>query len=79
MISKINAFLQEIAAALLSFLPDSPFKPFIDSIERAEWLHYLNWFVPVGTFVAIGTAWVAAIGVFYVYQMILRWAKVVAD
>ena len=79
MIAKINAFLQKIAAVLLSFLPDSPIAPIIDSIERAEWLGYINWFVPVGTFVAIGTAWITAIGVFYVYQMILRWAKAVGD
>lgn len=79
MIAKIKAFLQAVAAVLLSFLPDSPFKPFIDSVEKAEWLHYLNWFVPIGTFVSIGIAWVGAIVVFYTYQMILRWAKVVGD
>ena len=79
MIAKINAFLQKIAAVLLSFLPDSPLAPVIASIEQAEWLGYINWFVPVGTFVGIGTAWITAIGIFYIYQMILRWAKAVGD
>ena len=63
----------------MQFLPDSPFTAFIESIEETPWLGYLNWFVPVGTFVGIGTLWVAAIIVFYVYQMIFRWAKVVGD
>lgn len=79
MIAKIKAFLEQIAALLLSFLPDSPFKSFIESMEQAEWLGYLNWFVPVGNFIKIGMAWVAAIAIFYAYQMILRWAKAVGD
>lgn len=79
MIAKINAFLQSIAVAIMQFLPDSPFTGFIESLESVSWLGYLNWFVPVGTFVTIGTAWVAAIIVFYIYQMILRWSKVVGD
>ena len=79
MIAKINAFLKAIAAVVLSILPDSPFKPFIDKIQSFEWLGVLNWFIPVGTLVAIGTAWLAAIAVFYVYQIILRWAKVVGS
>ncbi|MEG1709927.1 MAG: hypothetical protein RRY04_01890 [Oscillospiraceae bacterium] len=79
MIAKINAFLSAIAASLLSFLPDSPFRPTIDKLADVEWLGYLNWFVPVGTLFSIGTVWLGAIGVFYTYQMILRWAKVVGD
>lgn len=79
MIAKLNAFLQAVIAKILFFLPDSPFASFIDSLEKADWLHQLNWFVPVGTFFAIGLAWINAITVFYVYQVILRWAKVVAD
>ena len=79
MIAKINAFLQSIASVILSILPNSPFRPFIDSMEQFEWLGVLNWFVPIGTFVTIGASWLAAIAVFYTYQLILRWAKVVGD
>ena len=79
MIAKINAFLQAIAAAVLSILPDSPVRPFIDQLSSVSWLGLLNWFVPIGTMAAIGTAWLAAITVFYVYQVILRWAKVVSS
>ena len=79
MIAKINAFLQAIAAAVLSILPNSPVRPFIDQISNVPWLGLLNWFVPIGTIVSIGTAWLAAITIFYVYQVILRWAKVASS
>ena len=79
MIASITAFLQKIAGVLLSWLPDSPFTDVIDSIQASSWLGYVNWFIPVGTLMSIGATWTAAIAVFYVYQMALRWAKVVGD
>lgn len=79
MIAKINAFLQAIAAAVLSILPDSPVRSFIDNLGSVEWLGLLNWFVPIGTMAAIGSAWLAAIAVFYIYQVILRWSKVASS
>lgn len=79
MIAKLNAFLLKIVSLILSILPDSPLKPYIDALSNVDFLPYLNWFVPVGTLVGIGTSWLAAIAVFYAYQLILRWAKVVGD
>lgn len=73
------SFVNGIVGSLLSFLPDSPFTSFIDSIENLDFLPYLNWFVPVGTLIAIGTAWLACIAVYYIYQVVLRWAKVIGD
>ncbi|MEG1709605.1 MAG: hypothetical protein RR313_11795 [Anaerovoracaceae bacterium] len=79
MISKINAFLSSIVATILSMLPNSPFSSVIDTVADAEWLGYINYFIPIGTLVGIATTWGVAIGVFYVYQMILRWAKAIGD
>lgn len=79
MIAKLNSFLDSIVAVILTLLPDDPFKAFIDNIAISPYLSAINWIIPVGTFVTISTAWVAAIGVFYVYQLVLRWAKVVSD
>jgi len=64
---------------LLSILPTSPLQPIIAQIEAVQWLGYLNYFVPVGTLVGIGTAWLAAIGIFYLWQVVLRWAKVIGS
>ena len=79
MIAKLNSFLDSIVAVILTLLPDDPFKSFIDNIAISPYLSTINWIIPVGTFVTIATAWVTAIGVFYVYQLVLRWAKVVSD
>lgn len=79
MIEKINMFLRSIVSVILAILPNSPIKPFIESISSVSWLGWLNWVIPVGTFVSIGAAWLAAIVIFYTYQLILRWSKAVGD
>lgn len=79
MIKAIQGFIQQVLGIILSILPDSPVRPFVDQLSNVGFLPYLNWFVPVGTLVAIGTSWLAAITVFYTYQIILRWAKAVGD
>jgi hypothetical protein len=63
----------------LSILPDSPFQ-FLYSYSNSvigEWLGWLNWFIPVNSFVSILAAWCSAILVWYVIQIILRWAKAI--
>jgi len=64
-----------LLGSILFFLPNDPLRPFIDSMAGGEWLGYLNWFVPIGTMISIGYAWLAAIAIFYTYQVILRWIK----
>ena len=63
--------------ALLSLLPQSPFVAFLDAMEKWEFLKTLNWIVPIGTFISIGTAWLTAIGVYYAWRVVLRWIKAV--
>lgn len=65
--------------AALSILPDSPFK-FLTTYSNSvigEWLGWINWFLPINTFLAIVQAWLAAILIYYVIQIILRWAKAI--
>lgn len=62
---------------VLALLPHSPFSAFLDALDSIPWLGYLNYFVPVGTFLAIGEAWLTAIGVFYLYSIILRWIRAI--
>lgn len=61
-------FMKEILDKFLSFLlqilPTSPFAPLIDNLEQLPYLGYINYFVPVGTCVKIGEAWLAAIALF---------------
>jgi hypothetical protein len=79
MLDTILGWLKSILGAVLFFLPDDPFMPFIEVMAGHELLGFLNWFIPIGTMVSIGGAWLIAIGVFYVYQAILRWVKVVGS
>lgn len=70
-------WLNSIAGAVFSFLPDSPFIPFIAVASEWKWLGWFNWLVPVGSFIKIGGVWLSAVGVYYVYQIILRWVRAV--
>lgn len=58
-------------------LPTSPFVAYIDALETMPYLSYLNWFVPVSSFIAIGEAWLVSVGLFYMYSIILRWIRAI--
>lgn len=62
---------------LKSVLPVSPFAATIEKIASLPYLAYLNWFVPVGTFVSIGTVWLTCVGLYYLYSILLRWVKAI--
>lgn len=64
--------LNNLAVAVLDFLPDSPFRAFIDGLGEIPMLGYLNYFIPISDFVALLAAWTAAIAVFYILSAVLR-------
>lgn len=70
----LDKFLQNV----LSLLPHSPFQPVIQELTELPYLEYINWFVPVGDFVKIGTVWLTAIGVYYAWSIIARWIKIIS-
>lgn len=76
-IEQLKQFLLALASAALSILPDSPFQKFLAAIGEIPGLGYLNYFVPVSEMVVILESWVAAIAIFYIYQLILRWIKLI--
>lgn len=69
--------MQEILIKFISLLPGSPFTAFINSIPSIPYLGYINYFVPISQMIAIGQAWLTAIGIFYLYQAVLRWLKAI--
>ena len=82
MLEFLQTFVQKFLSVVVDLLPGSPFHYFIDSIDLSNFnkaISWLNWFVPVGTLIAITEAWVTAIGLFYVYSIVLRWLKVIGD
>lgn len=78
----LTSFFDTAKDFLLSVLPLSPFKSFIEGIQLAigaKYLGWLNWFVPVGQILGVLAAWLSAIALFYMYSIIMRWVKVIGD
>lgn len=69
---------------LLSFLPRSPFKPFLvtfqellDEIGAENYIGYLNFFYPIHDIVSITISYVETLALFYAIMVLLRWLKVI--
>lgn len=77
MIKFMKEILDKLLAAILALLPLSPFAGFIDSLEAVPYLGYINYFIPVGAMLKIGTAWLSAIALFYLYSVLARWIKLI--
>lgn len=75
----ITSGLIDLAIAIISIFPTSPFV-ILDELSTTEiydWIQMLNWFIPISSFVAILEAWLSCVAVYYVYQVVLRWIKVI--
>ena len=77
MLEWMQTMLDKFLDSLIKVLPVSPFMDFIDELDKLPYLNYLNWFVPVGTLIGIGSAWLVAIGVYYMYSILARWIKLI--
>lgn len=75
--NSITDVVSDIANAIVLLLPDSPFKDIQIPSDVKEIMGYVNYFVPIGAMLTIGASWLTAIGVYYLYQTILRWAKTI--
>lgn len=80
----VNAALQglvDFVNAVVSWIPNSPFREFIDSLGTtfgSELLGYLNYFLPISELLFILSTWVNGILVYYVVSIILRWVKAIS-
>lgn len=75
----ITDTLVDLAIAIINIFPTSPFV-ILDELSNTEiydWIQMLNWFIPISSFVAILEAWLSCVAVYYVYQVVLRWIKVI--
>lgn len=68
-----------IIDSILSVLPTSPFAGFINEFANLPFLGYLNWFFPVGACLTVMGVWLAAIALFYLYSILMRWVKMIGD
>lgn len=75
----INQAFRGLISQLLSVLPTSPFADFVAQFSGLPWLGVLNWFFPVRQCLIVMTAWLGAIGLFYLYSVVMRWVKMIGD
>lgn len=78
MLKFMQEILDKFLAALLSLFPLSPFTPVIQELSSIPYLGYINWLVPIGDFIKIGTLWLTAIGAYYAWSVIARWVKLLS-
>lgn len=72
-------FFEQAKQWLMSMLPASPFRGFLDRFANIPYLSWLNWFVPVADILAVLLVWLGAIATFYICSIVLRWVKVLGD
>lgn len=79
MFDALSDTLVSFAVSVVELFPASPFGV-LDELSGSvayEWLQFLNWFVPISTFVGIFEAWLSGVAIYYIYQIVLRWVKVI--
>ncbi|MDD4391066.1 MAG: hypothetical protein PHW03_09800 [Eubacteriales bacterium] len=75
--SLINGFAG-IVSFVVGLLPSSPFAAYMAVSLSSDVLRAINWFIPVGQIISVTAAWLLCVAGWYVYQLILRWAKAIA-
>ena len=76
---EFETVFKTFAHQLLQLLPLSPFQEFISDFSSLPYLGWLNWFFPVGDCLVVMLAWLGAVGLFYLYSILMRWLKMIGD
>lgn len=78
LINSIIFFIAEVLNTIFGLLPNTPFNvDNINTLAISEYLGYLNWILPLDNILIITISWLAAISVYYVYQIVMRWIKAI--
>lgn len=64
-------------SVVLALLPSWTPLSGVSTSGIVPYLGFVNWMMPIGQMMAVLTVWGGCIGIYYVYQVILRWGKVV--
>lgn len=70
-----NFFIEEV----LSLLPLSPFREYLDYFEGLEYIGYLNWFFPFREILIVFEGWLGVVASYYIVSTGARWLKVIGD
>lgn len=73
----MSGVFKDLANSFLDLLPTSPIVFLSSNSTISKYLSWVNWFIPVYTWIAILENWLVAIGIYYVVQVVLRWLKII--
>ena len=68
--------LESAAKWVIALLPMSPFRA-ISNSSVGEFIGNIGWILPIPEMMAILQLWITAIGIFYLYQSILRFTRAI--
>ena len=68
-----------LIAFLCGVLPESPFQAFLKAEEVCDFLGAINYFVPVDSFITIGSAWLLAIVPWLTAQFAVTGVKILGE
>lgn len=71
------SWIQTKGEFLVGFLPRSPFRSIIDRLGEIPYIDTISWFIPIDEIILLLMYWTTAIGLFYIYMIVLRWVKAV--
>lgn len=71
----IGEQITTLIETVISVLPKSPIVWLESNPVVAKYMPYVNWFIPVYTFIGMAEVWVTACVAYYSIKLILRWAK----
>ena len=72
--------LVKLLNVIISIFPSSPFQEYFKtfSVSYGDILGYINYFIPISTFVSIFTNfYLPAVVLFYTWSVVARWVKVI--
>lgn len=68
---------QDLGQTIVDALPSSPIV-WLEANDTVKlYLSYVNWFIPIYSMIPVLEGWLICILIYYVVQVILRWAKIV--
>jgi hypothetical protein len=75
--SQLGDWANALLLLIMQVLPDSPFQMLTQNADVREVMGYVNYIIPLDFILSTLQAWLVAIGVFYVWQALLRWTKAI--
>lgn len=71
--------LASLLSTIINALPGSPFNGLSALTLDSRLFGYIAYFFPVKQIISVFEAWLAAIALYYLYQIAMRWVKAVGE